>query len=187
MGDRGPTGTQGPQGIPGPTGSTGMPGPQGEPGPTGPQGETGPAGICAPRAYGFFYQNDQLHISGLYGGLPIEGQGPHTADVVADYGGFRLFQPGLYWLSFTLNLPRAASLNTRFTLQIDNVNSPGTSLRIEKSAGEPGSYQMQALFRAEGVTSFRLSSSAAFTIAAAQAGDTLATLIVRQLEPDSAP
>lgn len=102
--------------------------------------------------------------------------------IIADYGIFHLLRPGLYLISFKLNLPRSAALSTRFTLQKNGISLPGTFLRIEKSAGEPGFYAAQALFRIDALTSFRLSSSSAFSISSADPDDTLATLIIRQLE-----
>ncbi|MEY8280398.1 hypothetical protein AAK917_03940 [Oscillospiraceae bacterium 52-8] len=134
------------------------------------------------RSYAFFYQNDTLHVSGLYGGLPIEGEGPRTEDIFPDYGIFHILRPGVYWLNFNLNLPRASALRTRFTLQLNGTDLPGTFLRIEKEAGEPGFYAMQALIRLESASSFRLSSSNTFTVSSADPDDTLATLIIHQVE-----
>ena len=148
----------------------------------GATGPTGPTGAVPDLEYGFFYQSGTIKVSGLFGGLPIEEEGPHTAGIIADYGIFHLLRPGLYLISFKLNLPRSAALSTRFTLQKNGISLPGTFLRIEKSAGEPGFYAAQALFRIDALTSFRLSSSSAFSISSADPDDTLATLIIRQLE-----
>ena len=76
----------------------------------------------------------------------------------------------------------ASALSTRFTLQVNGNDLPGTFLRIEKEAGEPGFYAAQALIRLESASSFRLSSSSAFTISSTSPDDTLATLIIHQVE-----
>ena len=182
MGLPGKTGATGPQGPMGIRGATGPTGPRGATGPTGPQGEPGATGPVPDRSYAFFYQNGTLHVSGLYGGLPIEGEGPRTEDIFPDYGIFHILRPGVYWLNFNLNLPRASALRTRFTLQLNGTDLSGTFLRIEKEAGEPGFYAMQALIRLESASSFRLSSSNTFTVSSADPDDTLATLIIHQVE-----
>lgn len=179
MGWPGDTGPAGPRGATGPAGPQGPMGIQGNTGPTGPTGATGSAPDCS---YAFFYQNGTLHISGLFGGLPIEGEGPRTDDIISDYGIFHILRPGVYWLNFDLNLPRASALSTRFTLQVNGNDLPGTFLRIEKETGEPGFYAAQALIRLESASSFRLSSSSAFTISSTSPDDTLATLIIHQVE-----
>ena len=45
------------------------------------------------------------------------------------------------------------ALSTRFTLQVNGNDLPGTFLRIEKETGEPGFYAAQALIRLESASS----------------------------------
>ena len=189
MGTRGATGPQGMMGLRGATGSAGPAGPTGATGPTGPQGATGaagPAGVTGPTGptgpamtgeYGFFSQNGTLTSTALGSGVTLSGPSEHSTYIVRDGMLFHIFRPGVYLCTYCINVPRGSAVNTRFRLQKDNETVPGTTLAVQKNAGEPAQFlTAQSIVTVLNYSVFRISSSALINLTADNPADTLATI-----------
>lgn len=93
-----------------------------------------------------------------------------------------LLQAGVYQATYTVNIPAGAAVDTTFSLQLGGKTLPGSQVSVTRTESD-GSTTVtgQALFSASYASPLALVSSDAVTLAGANSGDVLASLIVTTL------
>lgn len=133
---------------------------------------------CNTRHFAFLTQTGAYTIAG---GAPIPFTGSSIVGEGFDLvnGELQIENAGLYRLSYSINIPSGASVNTTFVIQANGVDVPGTQQSVNHLSGSPAvSINSQAFFEATGAVSLALVSTAPISITPSVSGDTLASLTV---------
>lgn len=133
-------------------------------------------------AYAMYYQNNLLSNSAPYDGIDLsETAAESFGDFYSDGNTFQILKPGVYWVSYTINIPSAVAANTTFALQANRQNIAGTVRPVSKTATDtPHTITAQTIIDTTTPLALRLSSSSLITITGA-ATETVASLTIIQL------
>lgn len=130
--------------------------------------------------YGYFSQNGRIFNSALFGGIRFTNPPIATDGFFSDDTVIQIFNPGIYLVTYIVNFPEDAVVDTTLSLQLDNQNTLGMVRNIIKSAGSPYTAVAQTIIRVEEISAIRVSSSAVIDIVL-PGQDTAASLSIIKL------
>lgn len=133
-------------------------------------------------AYALYYQTNLLSNSAPYDGIDLsETAAESFGDFYSDGNTFQILKPGIYWISYIINIPSAIAANTTFALQANRQNIASTVRPVSKTATDtPHTITAQTILETSSPVALRLSSSSLVTITGA-ATETVASLSIIQL------
>lgn len=126
-----------------------------------------PCVICPKYAsvYAYYSQNGRLYNSALFGGIRFENEPVETEGFYYDTGVVQIVQPGTYLITYFVNFPASAAVNTVLAIQANNQNVSGLVRSVQKSVtGVPFTAAAQAIVTFQALTALRLSSSSVLDI-----------------------
>ncbi len=136
---------------------------------------------CNMRNFAFLTQTDTLDLS-AGGHIPFSGTTVIGEGFQLDAGVLRVELPGVYHLSYTINIPSNADVATTFVVQAGGQDVAGTQQSITHVAGmTSATVSGSAIFEATEQVDIALVSLQALTMTPDVAGDTLATLTIEAL------
>lgn len=138
------------------------------------------ASSCA--AYALYQQTNLLSNSAPYDGINLsEVTAQSCGDFYSDGSTFQILKPGVYLITYIVNIPATVAVNTTFALQANRQNVPGTVRPVTKTATDaPYTAVAQTILEANAPVALRLSSSTQVTITGA-ATETMASLSIYRL------
>lgn len=147
--------------------------------PNCPQPQPMPTGCMA---YALYHQNNILSNNAPFDGIALsETAAESFGDFYSDGSSFQILKPGVYLISYIVNIPAAVAVNTTFALQVNRQNVPSTVRNVAKIATDtPHTITAQAILETNTPVALRLSSSSLLTITGT-AVETLASLSIQQL------
>ena len=133
-------------------------------------------------AYALYYQTNLLSNSAPFDGVALpEVAAQSNGDFYSDGSTFQILKPGVYLVTYVINIPAAVAVNTTFALQVNRQNMASTVRAVAKTATDtPHTVTAQAILEADAPIALRLSSSSLITITGA-ATETVASLSITQL------
>ena len=147
--------------------------------PNCPQSQPMPTGGMA---YALYHQNNILSNNAPFDGIAVsETAAESFGDFYSDGSSFQILKPGVYLISYIVNIPAAVAVNTTFALQVNRQNVPSTVRNVAKTATDtPHTITAQTIVETNTPVALRLSSSSLLTITGT-AVETLASLSIQQL------
>lgn len=141
-----------------------------------------PSCQSAQLAHALFFQTGLLANNAPFDGITLSETAAETfGDFFSDGSTFQILKPGVYLVTYIVNIPAAATLNTTFALQVNRQDVASTVRVIAKtSIDTPHTVTAQAIIEASAPIALRLSSSSQLTITGA-ATETMASLSIVQL------
>lgn len=135
-----------------------------------------------PTAYALYYQTNLLSNRVPFGGVILSEIAAETeGHFCSDGNVFQIVKPGVYLVSYIINIPASVAVNTIFMLQQNKQNVAGTVRPVAKTATDtPHTVTAQTILAVQRPTILQLVSSSLLTISGA-ATETLATLLFQQL------
>lgn len=133
-------------------------------------------------AYALYYQTNLLSNSAPYDGIDLsETAAESFGDFYSDGNSFQILKPGVYLVTYIINVPSAIAVNTTFALQANRQNIASTVRPVSKTATDtPHTITAQAIIDTNAPVALRLSSSSLITVTGA-ATETVASLSIVQL------
>ena len=135
-----------------------------------------------PTAYALYDQTNLLNNRVPFGGVILSETSAETEGRFCSDGNFfQIVKPGVYLVSYIINIPASVAVNTIFMLQQNKQNVAGTVRPVAKTATDtPHTVTAQTILAVQRPTTLQLVSSSLLTISGA-ATETLATLLFQQL------
>ncbi len=133
---------------------------------------------CNTRQFAFLTQTDAY---ALPAGAPVPFTGTAVIGEGFEFvnGALRIENPGLYRLSYSLNIPSGSTVTSTFVIQANGVNVPGTQQSVSHTSGSPAvTVNAQAFIEVTEPVTLTLISTSAVAITPGVSGDTLASLMI---------
>lgn len=135
-----------------------------------------PSQTPVPAVYGFFYQAGTLTLSSP-GCIPLSGSGATIQNVEQSDGIITLSEAGIYDVSYTLNLPAAATYSGTASLLKNGSAVPGAVIDLAKTlTGSPLCVSSRVLIYASAGTTLCVSLSSSLSVSASSEDSVLASL-----------
>lgn len=143
-------------------------------------GQQSPKNICN-RAYALYYQLDEITVAANDGiDFPLTAA-ESTGDFLSDGNQVQILQPGVYHISYIINIPAETAVTTTFALQANRQNVTGTERVIAKTGVDtPTAVTAETILTVCTPVSIRVISTAAITITGEE-DEVLASLYIEQL------
>ena len=137
--------------------------------------------IAGNRAYALYYQLEDITAAANDGiDFPLTAA-ESTGDFLSDGNQVQILQPGVYHISYIINIPAETTLTTTFALQANRQNIPGTERAIAKTGADtPATVIAETILTVCSPISIRVVSTAAATITGEE-DEVLASLYIEQL------
>ena len=133
------------------------------------------------RAYALYYQLEDITVAANDGiDFPLTAA-ESAGDFLSDGSQVQILQPGIYHISYIVNIPAEATLTTTFALQANRQNIAGTERAIAKTGVDtPTTVTAETILTVCTPISIRVISTAAVTFAGDE-DEVLASLYIEQL------
>ena len=143
-------------------------------------GQQSPKNICN-RAYALYYQLDEITVAANDGiDFPLTAA-ESTGDFLSDGNQVQILQPGVYHISYIINIPAETAKTTTFALKANRQNVTGTERVIAKTGVDtPITAAAETILTVCTPISIRVVSSAAIALAGEE-DEVLASLFIEQL------
>ena len=132
-------------------------------------------------AYALYYQTDTLTVAANDGiDFPLTAA-ESTGDFLSDGNQIQILQPGVYQITYIINIPTETAVTTTFALQVNRQNVPSTERAIAKTGVDtPSTVIAQTIITVCNPVSIRVLSTAAVDLVGEE-DDVLASLYIQQL------
>ena len=132
-------------------------------------------------AYALYYQLETLTVAANDGiDFPLTAA-ESAGDFLSDGNQVQILQPGVYHISYRINIPAETTVTTTFALQANRQNVAGTERAIAKTGVDtPTTVTTETILTVCTPVSIRVISTAAVTIIGEE-DEVLASLYVKQL------
>ena len=132
-------------------------------------------------AYALYYQLETLTVAANDGiDFPLT-TAESAGDFLSDGNQVQILQPGVYHISYRINIPAETTVTTTFALQANRQNVAGTERAIAKTGVDtPTTVTAETILTVCTPVSIRVISTAAVTIIGEE-DEVLASLYVKQL------
>ncbi len=143
-------------------------------------GQQSPKNACN-RAYALYYQLDEITVAANDGiDFPLTAA-ESAGDFLSDGNQVQILQPGVYHISYIINIPAETTVTTTFALQANRQNVAGTERAIAKTGVDtPTTIITETILTVCTPVSIRVISTAAVTIIGEE-DEVLASLYIQQL------
>ena len=132
-------------------------------------------------AYALYYQLDALTVAANDGiDFPLTAA-ESTGDFLSNGNQIQILQPGVYQITYIINIPAETTLTSTFSLQMNRQNVPGTERVIAKTGVDtPTTAIAQTIITVCNPVSIRVLSTAAVDVTGEE-DEVLASLFIQQL------
>ena len=132
-------------------------------------------------AYALYYQLETLTVAANDGiDFPLTAA-ESAGDFLSDGNQVQILQPGVYYISYIVNVPAETTLTTTFALQANRQNVSGTERAIAKTGVDtPTTVTAATILTVCTPVSIRVTSTTATTITGEE-DEVLASLFIEQL------
>ena len=143
-------------------------------------GQQSPKNACN-LAYALYYQLDEITVAANDGiDLPLTAA-ESAGDFLSDGNQVQILQPGVYHISYRINIPAETTVTTTFALQANRQNVAGTERAIAKTGVDtPTTVTAETILTVCTPVSIRVISTTAVTIIGEE-DEVLASLLIEQL------
>jgi hypothetical protein len=133
-------------------------------------------------AHALYYQTSQLSNQTACDGITLsEVAAESCGDFCTDGNTFQIRKPGVYLVTYVINIPSTMAVNTTFALQVNRQNVASTVRPVVKVATDSTlSITAQAILAVSTPVTLRIASSSLITVTGA-ATETMASLSIIQL------
>ena len=143
-------------------------------------GQQSPKNTCN-RAYALYYQLEDITAAANDGIDSPLTAAESAGDFLSDGNQVQILQPGVYHISYIINIPAETTLTTTFALQANRQNAAGTERAIAKTGADtPTTVTAETILTVCTPVSIRVISTAAVTITGDE-DEVLASLYMEQL------
>lgn len=132
-------------------------------------------------AYALYYQLDGITVAANDGiNFPLTAA-ESTNDFLSDGNQVQIFQPGVYHVSYIVNVPAETTLTTTLALQANRQNISGTKRTIAKTGTDmPITVTAETILTVCNPISIRVASTAAIAVTGEE-DEVMASLLIQQL------